>query len=236
MLAVWCVFAPLAAWKRCAVGSAVALAWFLAWGMGGELMETIGTRKDLYSGPPVTAIAFCLPLMILSVQLPFWILRWWLRWRVQPHSTLNRSSAWRPLRISDLIVATATVSMALAAARFAEGLTQVESLMSNTLVWAGVTAMASTVILVPAVAAVLRFGTPWCMSSAVVCAYVSIANMPPAMASHGDDLPPWVMHMFVSGISFGFIGSFCGFLLAFRLLGYRLEWGLGRTSDQPMSE
>jgi hypothetical protein len=108
-------------WQRLAIVAVFTIVSWIAWLVGFLVGDAIDGRKlgSLLDREALPALCL-LPAIILAIDLPLQILRVLFGWRIVP--TWQSPRAERPLAISDLLAAMATVAVALTCARIAKGL------------------------------------------------------------------------------------------------------------------
>jgi len=136
LISVWWVFAPVSAMRRTVWGLIVGSVWYLSTAIGYAIFRSAGQLHDIWESGLLILIvdvidlddvvsyignskeiACSLPLLLLVVQLPLWILRIWFRWRIVYRSEVATVQQPRKLRIRDVMVVTAAIAIALAVAK-----------------------------------------------------------------------------------------------------------------------
>ena len=182
-----------------------------------------------YTFPPfkdVVAVLLVLPLMFCVCELPLWIFRTFLRWRIE---SPTRERVRPPqLTIAGILGATAAVALSLGAIRLGNKLT---GGMNEADWWIGVAAAAAwcggaSLLVLPMVTALvfrpqsLAIGL---LASAAWIALLIIAFVMVTCSLVGS--VPWrELHLFLF-IAAGFMAALLGPLALCRLYGYRLLWG-----------
>jgi hypothetical protein len=236
--AVWCVFAPVAGRVRVAVGAALALGWY-----GGALMGLalhVGDESEFWRFM-LTGL-LCLPLIALGIQVPLWVVRYWLRWRFVRADDDPADAGMTTLRIQHILWGTAWVALALGAARLAnpEETDTEGAFLIGMLIAVAVLLLISAATVLPLLVATLyarslRFSLSVvafvCLAAAIAFGLVAAFMVP------GPPPPP--VGLFATGLSgaciLGYAGGLTGVLLIVRKLGYRLQWGRppSHTTTEP---
>lgn len=227
LLAIWCTLVPLH-WVRRALAVALfAIVLYGAWAAGFAFFafQHDFLRDDFWR---VFATGLlCLPLLLLAAQTPLWIMRIWFRWRIV-HRDDGPSTTFQPLGIRDLMIATAVIAMALAAAQYALSINSPsgDGSIVGLVIAAVIVMVISTITLLPAVLAslharrlLLALGLVFGVDIAVVVVYVTIM-----VVLTGAPLDSEVFVGFPM-LAAGFFLSLTVPLLIARMLGYRLLWG-----------
>jgi len=203
-------------------------AWFAGFGVtwmyqGGEYYAHMS--KDMF------AVAFVIPIMFCACELPLWIFRGLLRWRIEPATRSGDSPKPPQLSIAGILIATSAVAIALTAVRigrYIEG-------GSSEAEWWGACGIAmafsggiSFVTLPLAAWATLRcpslvagltvmFASLLAVAVALICIIGGLTG----------DWPPMRLEVWLplGGLVFGFSCGLLGTLSLVRTAGYRLFWG-----------
>lgn len=229
---VWCVLAPVAIYTRFAVATVAGFVWFVAWAIGfGATMPGDRFLNDEFQIITL-GVLLCLPLVIVALQAPLWLARFWLRWRICHTSEGPAETVTASFRIRHIMFFTAAAALALAMVRLATSVAGEPELLFNMMVGAVWAMTNGLLILLPMLIATLKSGRLWlslplavllgCGAyAAFAVAGILISGSPP------DQETLW-------GIA-GTLGSlyFCltSALLVFRWLGYRLVWGRRGSSS-----
>lgn len=232
--AVWCVLAPVGFAMRFTVGVGTGLLLFGAWAMG----QGVHVNGQPYLGPNywqvvVTAL-LCLPLFAIAIQLPLWLVRMWCGWRILHRADPNRQSGHEAFGIRDLLVATAMVAAAFSAARLgvSNGNSSRDVSLLPLVIGAGVAAVVSLLVTLPAVAATLRARRLWLVLPAIVPLYVlamfGVVAGVAALEGRRPSQVPYYGMVFTAG---GCYACLVGVMLLARKLGYRLSWGRRQPED-----
>lgn len=225
--AVWCTLVPLHWIKRILVGTISGLVLYGAWAAGYAFYAFHHSYlRDDYCVVVATGL-LCLPLLLLAAQTPLWIMRIWFRWRIA-HLDDDPSTNLQPLRIGHLMIATAAIAVALAAAQVSQAIGgspndgSIVGLAVAAIIIIVISAMSS----VPAVLASLRarrypvaLGLVFFVDLAIVAAYVAVM-----VIIAGAPLD-WEGCVAVSALAVGFFVNRTLPMLIARKLGYRLLWG-----------
>ena len=224
---VGCVLFTHGLVRRLVLGIGVGLPLFAAWALGYAVDGWCRGRFFWSFWRDVRGVLLYLPLLAIAIQLPLWVVKFWLGWRMQHHERNAGQTVAATFGIRDIFLATGVVALALTAARFAtpsEVRSQREFL--TLIVAALAAAAASLVTVLPAVVATLRARRPWFALLILLLAYgaVLLAVFVVICVSRGQTLPfreSWGM----AWMAAGFFLSLTGPLLVARGLGYRLVWG-----------
>jgi len=226
---IWCVLAPLHWAKRFLVGVTVLLV--LCGTMAG------GMAVNSVAGTDVVALAtrlfwndlLCLPLLLIAVQTPLWVMRIGFGWRVACRGEVP-STAFRPLRIGNLLIATAVVAAALAAARCSGWVSTPSGDVSivGLVVAALIIVMVSAVIVLPAVLAALyarrlpmALGLAFAVDAAILVVCMAVVRV---IRGAPLDTETFAVALLLAG---GFFVSLTAPMLIARRQGYRLVRGRG---------
>ena len=222
---IWCVFASLHWAKRFLAGATSAIVLF-----GGLVVPQLLAGRVSHGDVADLAVPLlCLPLFLLATQTPLWIMRIWFRWRIV-HRDDATSAHFEPLRIGDLLIATAVIGMALAAARLSQSIGS--SSGNDGIVWLVVAALVIMVIsgitVLPAILAglyarrlPLALGLALAPDAAIVVVYVALA------VTLGGGRFEWELFIAMPALAGGFFVTLTAPMLIARRIGYRLLWGRG---------
>ena len=222
---IWCVFAPLHWAKRFFVGTTSAILLF-----GGLMVPPLLAGRVSHGDVADLAVPLlCLPLFLLATQTPLWIMRIWFRWRIV-HRDDAASGQFEPLRIGGLLIATAVIGMALAAARLSQSIGS--SSGNDGIVWLVVAALVIMVIsgitVLPAILAglyarrlPLALGLAFAPDAAIVVVYVALA------VTLGGGRFEWELLIIMPVFAGGYFVTLTAPMLIARRIGYRLLWGRG---------
>jgi hypothetical protein len=227
LLSIWCSLAPLHWAKRLLAGATSAIALCGGFVVPGYLL-LIDEAASLEAAP-----LLCLPLFLLAAQTPLWIMRFWFRWRIA-HRDDGASGRLEPLGIGGLLLATAVIAMALAAARVAQSLGS--SSGDDSIVGLGIAALVTVVIsaiaVLPAVPAVLyarrlpmALGAAFAADAVVALGYVVLIAILQGGRFDRDSLI--TMPVLIGGF---FVTLTVPMLIA-RGLGYRLLCGCSQPAE-----
>jgi hypothetical protein len=117
--AVWCVFAPTGFGKRLTVGVGSGLALFGAWSLGYAVFVYYEPYCRAEYWETIRISLLCLPLLVIAIQSPLWMARFWLGWRILHRADPFRRSGVEAFGIRDILAATGALAVALSAARIA---------------------------------------------------------------------------------------------------------------------
>ena len=222
---IWCVFAPLHWAKRFFVGTTSAIVLY-----GGIFVPSLVAGRIRHADvADLAATLLCLPLFLLAAQTPLWIMRMWFRWRIV-HRDDATSARFEPLRIGGLLIATAVIGMALAAARLSQSIGS--SSGNDGIVWLVVAALVIMVIsgitVLPAILAglyarrlPLALGLAFAPDAAIVVVYVTLA------VTLGGGRIEWELFIVMPILAGGYFVTLTAPMLIARRIGYRLLWGRG---------
>jgi len=229
LLAIWCMLVPLHWVKRSLLGatSCLVLYGLLIAGFVIFYAFEIGFIDDELWTLSLIGLLW-LPLLLLAVQTPLWIMHVWFRWHIV-HRDDGPYASFQPLRIGGLMIAMAAVAMALAAVLAAERLAQSinEPFDKMIIVFvASIIMVASATIVLPAVVATLR-ARRLLMSVGLVLAVntaiaIGCAALMVILAGAPAD---WETLIAMPAIHGGVFAGLAVPMLIARKLGYRLQWG-----------
>jgi hypothetical protein len=227
LFAAWIVLAPVELPRRIAVALATAGAWFFAWTLGMLLLSLL-ERYAIELAEMIWSLFFCLPLVLLAVQIPLWVARVWFGWRIVD---LNRAGNGPPrehFHLRHFFVATGVVALAFALARLGNtrDVESTEEFMLAMVILAIVCGLISTCTLLPLLVATLRgrrvwlyipftIGLLWILLSV---AFMVLSAFAPTGMSRGELFAVHVMFL-------TYVGLLAGIFYLARLCGYRLAWG-----------
>ncbi|MGI8981503.1 MAG: hypothetical protein ACR2FY_19940 [Pirellulaceae bacterium] len=227
LLAIWGAIGLGKTWARQLSVVGVGSIWIASWCAGPAFLENglLGEISAREAAP-----TFCLPLLLLSMQMPLWVHRVLGRWRL---ASENASIASRPpqMSIAGILGAMTLVGISLALVRL--GL-QVSEMNAPGAWWIGVVitcasfSAASLIIRVPVCFLVLRLRS-WVAGIVLSILYLSSVAMLAWIGAFS------IMGNFGGGPFQTYIAlptTFCGFagglllpLMLLRLANYRLRWG-----------
>lgn len=204
LLATWHTLFPGRLLKRTLATVGVGGLLLVPWMLGGLFDPAYPPRN--YMIRDLAALFACVPLVILAIELPLWVLRIWAGWTAQiPGGRPQRSR----FTIQQAIVLTGVTAVAFALARLSE------LDWGNIGIVAGCLAGLSLVVLVPMIWMALRLQRTW-VANVCVMLYV----VPVTIASTATFLKPGPPLAAVLPFSFGVVCG--GSLMVARRLGYRL--------------
>lgn len=235
LIAIWTVLGTSGYSRRILflVGASLFLVATLAFGSG--VLAPIAGHNGNWSA--ALATAFRLPMLLLALQLPFWLARVWFAWRIvlrkKPGDIRNQRIGTR-----DLMIATAVVASCLGAARLAAPSTSSSAdFLISCIREVLFLAVLCCGCIVPAVVATLRARLVWlaipaavCLGCAAISAYLAYI----VMNDDGVGLPTSRELYWLSATVGGFSLTLIVALLSAKWLGYALLWGSEVTrSTQP---
>jgi hypothetical protein len=233
---IWCVLAPLHWGKRFSAGAAAGLVLYAGVVLGWSIGPLLRGWSAVVDWDPDVVVLLCLPLLSLAAQTPLWAMRIWFRWRIA-HRDEIPSPPFRPLRIGDLLMATAVVAMALAAVRISQSIN--DSSGNDTIVGLTIAALVvmvvSAITILPVVLATLyarrllmALALALAADAAVIVVYVAL------MVIIGGARLNWEVFVVMPILAAVYFASLTGPMLIARRLGYRLLCGFGQPpSDSP---
>ena len=232
LVSAWWVFAPLSLFQRSLWGVVAGTLWFGAFAVGFVVAGYESSLEFPYSltlhvSEELMFLVSTLPSYLLTAQAPLWCARFWFRWRVQgPDVTANlaanRPVEHRPLRILDVMIATAVVAVALAVAKlgnqggFFSDTAYLGVLLIFTVVVAGVAALS----LLPCLGVGLR--RPMIEGGVATLVLIHVAYIFAVLKTLRSDSPSdW-------GVAFLAIGTYFTIVMVVlrvsRRCGYTLRW------------
>jgi len=110
LISVWCILAPVRAMNRTSWGLIIGSLWLSCGIIGGSIL-TSNEESEFWT------VVCSIPLLLLLVQLPLWILRIWFRWRIVDRSDVATVQQPEKLRIRDVMLITGVVAGVLALAK-----------------------------------------------------------------------------------------------------------------------
>jgi hypothetical protein len=229
LLAIWCVLAPVEWPRRFAYGAGFALWLYASWAIGfagAMVAERHISAVDLQQA--IGNGLLCLPIILLGVQLPLWVARISLHWRILHNSDLMAETWSSPVGIRHIIVATVIVAVALSASRFLAVIHDVPAIdvLAPLLIWSLIAAAISLFSTISIVFATLRAKNVWpalflalLLHGGVLITFVVVLSI---IAGSG---PQDEIYGYLFALLVGFFGSFVAAMALMRRLGYRLYWG-----------
>ncbi len=237
LLVIAAVLAPGNGLLRHVIVVPLAMIWILAWFLGYKLYWwTQGTYFSYPEWKEVFSSILVIPLMFCACELPLWIFRTLLRWRITPSGQKDSRRTPPNLSIAGILMATGAVALALASVRSGRRLVSNDMSEAD---WWGASGIAvafsggiSLLTLPLSVWATLRCSSlvaglgatiAWLMGAALllVCCVSALADNWPFM-----ELEFWFLFF---GMNCGFAVGLLGTLSLVRAGGYRLLWGREET-------
>ncbi|MFT7640617.1 MAG: hypothetical protein ACI9G1_002361, partial [Pirellulaceae bacterium] len=223
--AIWLVFGPSGIVKRSLILIGFAAAAILAFSFG---------LLSLRDGPPslwhdaIRTLVTCAPIVLLSLAIPLWLARGWLRWRVELEQPTSSS---RSLSILDVMRMMAVFGFALALPKFAgRGINANGVILAALAV--GVTT--GTLIALPIIAIAFRCRTILSgIAFTILLAFLATVSL----CIVGFTLTPVSSNELaraigmVGGLASGFMFGVALPLLLAKQWGYRLRWGKQSALD-----
>jgi hypothetical protein len=220
--AIWSVMGPWSRWMRLLLSGSTAFVLFASiW--TGLAIEEFDDSTFWEAG---RVILLSMPLYLLAIQSPLWVVKMSLDCRLVQKEDEDASSLPRRLSLLDLMFGTAAVALALAAARFARP-EEVDSadFLIPVLIGAVVVAGVSLFTTVPTLFASHGAPNPTLAVAGLVGVQVFICLGIVGMLS--------VFTGYMPAEALGLFAVFCASFFAFlnvpmlisRFLGYRLVWG-----------
>lgn len=210
-------------WSRAAWAAIGGLPPCLAFLFGASIEIPLGQVNSQQFWELVGAIA-CVPLFLLAVQLPFWMLRFCFRGRIDRGTIVKTGRTSDVWRIRDLLIGTAVVGALIALMKVAKpDRINGDEYYPVIFMMMGAASAISLMNSLPTVIAVLRGSTVW---GPIVGVFLLDAAMYAAIMVLGtlaSGRPPPASACFeIAWLVFGFSGSVVGVLLVIRRCGYRL--------------
>ncbi len=232
LLAIAAVMGPGRWHLRHLVVAGVAVLWIVAWFVGFGLTRLF--RGNGYYGPTsndMFAVILVIPVMFCACEIPLWIFRAFLRWRIEPAIGSGDSSKPPQFSIAGILIATSAVAIALAGVRMGR---TIEGSASEA-EWWGACGIAiafsggiSFVTLPLAVWGTLRCPSLRAGIVAIVASlFVAAVGLICVISVLVGDWPPNDLDFWLptSGVVGGFACGLLGTLTLVRISGYRLFWG-----------
>ena len=229
--AIWCVLAPVGAVKRLATGIGAGLLLYGAWALGYAVEVWNWRDADAYHWwEEVASTLLCLPLLVVAVQVPLWVARWWFGWRILRRCGPSRRLPRTPIGIRDILVATGVVALVLSIARSPlPGEASNGSPPGNLIplvTGALVAAAISLFTTLPVVVATLRARRLWLAIPTILFLDLAVMSGLVVISSAQDGRWPQQEEcLFLILMLVGFSLSLIGPMLIVRRLGFRLYWG-----------
>jgi hypothetical protein len=219
--AIWLVFGPYGIVKRSIILVAYTAAALLAFTIS---LLSFRDWSPLIWQDVVRPLFTCIPIILISLAVPLWLARGWLRWRVEPEQPRSNS---RSMSILDMMLSTAFLGFALALPKFAGG-TDANFIILSSLANGLLT---GTLVTMPIIAFALRSRT-FLAGIAFTTLLVFLETVLLCCVAFSFDLGQ-------SGLTIAMPASlFCGFTLGVALplllakqWGYRLRWGKQSALD-----
>jgi hypothetical protein len=229
--AVWLVLSPVDIQIRLLGAFVAAGVWFTAWTCG---MIALALLENFY-GDMLTEIIrpvfFSLPLIVLAVQTPLWLVRFLLNWRLVNWNRPSHASSQDRFHLRHIFVATAVSGLVIALARLGDTRGDDEQYMLAVLTIAVICGGVSTCTLLPLLVATLRSRRVWVQVPLTILLQWFLVNCVFAMLQYVA--PTGTSGGVVFGLQVMFLTYNCllaTVLYLLRLCGYRLAWGRGIAS------
>lgn len=226
LLAAWLAWGDEPFLRRLLTHWKIAAGLYLVWLVGFGLAYLVGNRV-----PPQFAaiVALGVPLVSLAAQLPLWVARQWIGWRLVRETADATHPRDPSLSIRDLMVATLIVATALALARLSPSPDEGEMWP----VWGVAVFIASatsSIALLPAGQLLMRMNPisralKW--SALYAAAWIALPWIIVAGLrwSGAVNLPPWPAFAGLSGLMLTFAATLMLTAIIARDRGYRLAGG-----------
>lgn len=240
LLAIAAVFGPGTAWRRQLVVGLMVIALALS-GFGSFVVTKLVYSHRNYF-PDVLEVLpffFLLPVLFLACQLPLWIFRTLLCWRIASQKQADADLA-PQLSIAGILAATAVVALGLSCVRLGHYLiSQVDPQVQSQGWWLGtgisaaLAAAISMASLLPFTAAIFRAKSASLGLTSAVAWTLFVFGSAIAMirwVNGGWPMPvPWYpFAAIVAGFVFGLLGP----LMVVRMFDYRLLWGRSKRISE----
>ena len=237
LLAIAAVLGPGKGFLRHLLILPPAVAWIMGWLIGFGLAVWIYPYEVYFikwiKWKEVAALLLVVPIVFCGCELPLWIVRTLLGWRIESDRHVTSRSSRPHLSISGILIATGAVAVALAAVRLGRGYMGGDISEAG---WFGGCGIA-----VAFAGGISLTTLPLCTWATLRCpsllagVIAMIAWLPTVaftlvcvISAIEGDWPPWDFWRPFTGIVFGFAFGILGTLSLVRIAGYRLLWG--RTS------
>jgi hypothetical protein len=226
LLTIWGAVGLGKAWQRQLLVMGVGGLWIGAWVAGRFLLKERGFSPSWNESAP----AFCLPLVLLAMQLPLWIFRVLAQWRLVSNDGIAPSKP-PQMTIAGILGAMTLIGISLALVKL--GLQVIES--EETAFWWTAVAVAcasggiiSLLVLVPITVLMLRLNS-WLaglgLSVLFLLAIVSIAVITTAAITGNMRSMSFGTYLAFPAAFSGLVGGLLLPLVLIRLANYRLRWG-----------
>jgi hypothetical protein len=232
--AIWCVLAPVPGRIRLAVAVGLAVFWYGAFLFG---VAVVGGPDDEFGEGALTGL-LCLPLICLGFQMPLWLVRFWLRWRIVHEGNDSVGSRMTTLRLRHILVGMAGIALALGTARMAkpDGVDSEAAFVLWMFIPALLFLLLSAGTTLPLLIVTMyprNVALPLSILGGVLLAIVVVGFS--CLALFIRDLNNMTAAMVVSGgvacLIGGYLAGIVGVLLIARGLGYRLRWGRQKKAE-----
>jgi hypothetical protein len=225
LLTIWGAIGVGRTWERQLCTMILGSIWLASWFCGSFLF---GSRQFVMNSWRDAAPALCLPLLLLTTQVPLWIFRVLARWRLAYDGPAVPG---RPpqMSIAGLLGATTLVGVSLGLTKLGLGLSREDQAAW----WIGLSIAcgscfaAGLVILVPVSALVLRLRI-WPLGSLLALLYLlglTILVGLTTLAIMGRRGGPFDTYLALPTMFCGFAFGLLLPLVLLRLANYRLRWG-----------
>ncbi|MGI8426202.1 MAG: hypothetical protein ACR2M4_06320 [Actinomycetota bacterium] len=225
ILAIAAVMGPSSALRRHLYVVPRFLSFVMAWLLG--FMVSHAIHRDNF--PPlkiVVGVLLVLPLLFCVCELPLWIFRTFLRWRIE--SPLDENTRPPQLSIAGILAATAAVGISLGAVRLGQKLSGISNEAEW---WLGVAIAAAwcggiCVLVLPVVTAMVFRTQSLVVGLLVSVAWIGllITVLQIVVSSLVGGIPSSELRLF-GFMGLGFTITLLGPLFLVRHYGYRLRWG-----------
>jgi hypothetical protein len=223
LLAAWLVLFEGPFSRRLVRHWGLACALWLVWFVGVILAERSNEVMEVGF-----TVAFITPLVSLGAQIPLWMARHFLGWRLSPANFAAPAPGDTHLSIRDLMVATVVVAVAFGLARLSPAALQEPEFWAPLLIGVAVAAIAATIAILPAAAMLLRprpfhsgltyAGLYALLWVSVIWIFVGILRL------YGLPLPPYQILICLCVLILTYAGTCCLAAYVAREQGYYLTW------------
>lgn len=230
LLAIAAVLGPEKGLVRHLLVVPLAGIWILAWLLGYGFTWWNHTNQYFYpEWKEVVADILIIPVLFCACELPLWIFRGLLRWRIELLNADSNRRAPPPLSIGGILIATGAVAIALAGVRmgrFIEGVASEAEWWGACGIGMAFAGGISLVTLPLCTWATLRCPWLWAGRLAMIAwLFIAAFLLVWVISTMVGSWPPLEFWRPFTGMVFGFASGLMGTLSLVRLAGYRLIWG-----------
>lgn len=232
---IWTVFSNVRVFRRFLLSGIAAVILLLSI-FGPQLLDSPLTAGDW---PLIWPFFLILPVPMLGLQAPLWLLKSGAGWHVVGPGTPPAARLRKPLSISGLFLATAVVAVCLTCLRLvgiARDMSTI-AIATQIIVPTALLCAASLLVLVPSLFATLRAKKAWMGLGVIMAIELLIALALFSLACFTLGSPPFEEFFYAGCIFLGFAASLYAPLMIARRLGYRLQTARGEqaANDNPFS-